>query len=363
MKQRTMQVLASAGLCAALCFIPGCKVGYLISSGYYQAELLHSREPVQELREQELLNATELQRLDLIADVKAFGAEIGLSATDNYETLAWGWERTIWNVTGCDPVAFTPKTWWFPIVGQFPYLGYFREEDARKLEGQLLDDGLDVYVRTAGAYSTLGWFKDPILPGMLTWDDYQLADTVLHELAHATLWVPGSVEFNESYANFVGEVAAMRYLQDRRGHHDPALLDAIQRNQDSSAFQDVLHETYAELDALYTNPDLTDQEKLAQKADVLTTGMQQKVRSAPLNNPEAYLAYIEEVPWNNARLIQFKTYNTDEQVFASLLADQGGDLLAFIRLVEQVTDGPDDPALALRQAAGMLREEDLLLFE
>ena len=75
------------------------------------------------------------------------------------------------------------------------------------------------------------------------------------------------------------------------------------------------------------------------------------------------MAYIEEVPWNNARLIQFKTYNTDEQVFASLLADQGGDLLAFIRLVEQVTDGPDDPALALRQAAGMLREEDLLLFE
>lgn len=89
MQRRTKQVLGALGFCAALCFIPGCKVGYLISSGYYQAELLHSREPVQELREQELLNAAELQRLDLIADVKAYGAEIGLSATDNYETLAW----------------------------------------------------------------------------------------------------------------------------------------------------------------------------------------------------------------------------------------------------------------------------------
>jgi predicted aminopeptidase len=363
MKQRTKQVLGSLGFCAALCFIPGCKVGYLISSGYYQAELLHSREPVQELREQELLNAAELQRLDLIADVKAYGAEIGLSATDNYETLAWKWERTIWNVTGCDPVAFIPKTWWFPIVGRFPYLGYFREKDARKLEGQLLDDGMDVYVRTAGAYSTLGWFKDPILPDMLTWDDYRLADTVLHELAHATLWVPGSVEFNESYANFVGEVAATRYLQARRGHHDPALLAAIQRKQDRSAFRDVLHQSYAELDAIYTNPDLTDQDKLAQKAELLSTGLHQKVRAAPLNDQEAYLTYIEKAPWNNARLVQFKTYNTDEQVFASLLADQDGDLLAFIRLVEELTDGPKDPALALRQATGMLREEDLLLLE
>jgi predicted aminopeptidase len=222
---------------------------------------------------------------------------------------------------------------------------------------------MDVYVRTAGAYSTLGWFKDPILPDMLTWDDYRLADTVLHELAHATLWVPGSVEFNESYANFVGEVAATRYLQARRGHHDPALLAAIQRKQDRSAFRDVLHQSYAELDAIYTNPDLTDQDKLAQKAELLSTGLHQKVRAAPLNDQEAYLTYIEKAPWNNARLVQFKTYNTDEQVFASLLADQDGDLLAFIRLVEELTDGPKDPALALRQATGMLREEDLLLLE
>ena len=361
MQRRTKQVLGGLGFCAALCFIPGCKVGYLISSGYYQAELLHSREPVQELREQELLNQAQLQRLDLIADVKAFGAEIGLSATDNYETLAWKWERTIWNVTGCEPLAFTPKTWWFPIVGRFPYLGYFREQDARKLEGQLLDDGLDVYVRTAGAYSTLGWFKDPILPDMLTWDDYRLADTVLHELAHATLWVPGSVQFNESYANFVGEVAAMRYLQARRGHHDPALLSAIQRKQDRSIFRDVLHETYGELDALYTNPALTDEAKLAQKAEILGTGLSEKVKSAPLNNQEAFLTYVEKDAWNNARLVQFKTYNTDEQVFAALLAEQDGDLLAFIQSVEELTADADDPALALRQATGLLREGELPL--
>lgn len=358
MKRRTKQILGIGGLLAGLCFIPGCKVGYLISSGYYQAELLHSREPVDQLREQELLSAAQLQRLDLIADVKAYGAEIGLSATDNYETIAWQWQRTIWNVTGCDPLAFEPKTWWFPIVGRFPYLGYFREQDARELEAELLEEGLDTYVRTAGAYSTLGWFKDPILPDMLAWEDYRLADTVLHELAHATLWVPGSVQFNESYANFVGEVAAMRYLQDRRGHHDPALLEAIQRKQDRVVFRGILHQTYAELDALYQDPDLNDGDKLDQKAQILGPGLLAKVEAAPLNRKQAYLDFVAKDEWNNARLVQFKTYNTDEAVFAALLDEKDGDLLAFIQAVEELTEGADDPALALRDAMGMLREDD-----
>lgn len=346
-KRQVAVALAAVGL-LGLTLTPGCKVGYLMKSGYYQAELLSSREPVTELREQGLLTAEEMARLDLIADIKAYGAEIGLSATDNYDTLAWEWDRTIWNVSGCEPLAFEPKTWWFPIVGRFPYLGFFREQDARTLESQLSDDGYDVYVRTAGAYSTLGWFKDPILPGMLLWSDYGLADTVLHELAHATLWVPGSVDFNESYANFVGQVAAMRYLQDRRGTHSPELLEAVLWKSDSAKWRALQHELYADLDAVYLDASLSEADKLAEKERLFGPELRARVEAAGFARPERYLLAVDEGVWNNARLIQFKTYNTNEQLFTAILVDEDGDLLAFIDRIGEITDKQPDPWVALQ---------------
>jgi len=338
-------VLAGLGLSA----LPGCKVGYLLKSGYYQAELLALREPVDEVRSSRDLSAEQLDKLDLIADVKAYGKEIGLSATDNYESISIDWERQIWNVSGCDPLRFEPKSWWFPIVGSFPYLGFFREEDARELEGDLKAEGYDVYVRTAGAYSTLGWFKDPILPKMLDWDDYRLADTVLHELAHATLWVPGSVKFNESYANFVGEVSAMRYLADRRGHHAPALIDAVQLQADRAAWRDLQHDLYQDLVEVYADEALGEEERLARKDHLFGEDLVRRVTDAPLHKKEKYLKAVREGTWNNARLIQFKTYNTNEALFAAVLEDVDGDLLAFIGEIERITDGADDPFVALEE--------------
>ena len=88
-------------------------------------------------------------------------------------------------------------------MGRVPYLGFFRRKDAEPWIRRLENQGYETYIRTAGAYSTLGWFEDPVLPGMLKWSDYRLADTVLHELAHATVWIKGSVKFNESFASFV----------------------------------------------------------------------------------------------------------------------------------------------------------------
>jgi predicted aminopeptidase len=355
-RRRWLLLALSLGL-LVLVLMPGCKVGYLLRSGYYQAELMALRTPVDEVRASGRLDEQQLAKLDLVADVKAYGREIGLSATDNYETISIDWERKIWNVSGCDPLRFEPKTWWFPIVGRFPYLGYFKEEHARELERQLQDEGLDVYVRTAGAYSTLGWFKDPILPGMLAWDDYALADTVLHELAHATLWVPGSVKFNESYANFVGEVAATRYLQERRGTHDPTLLDAVQRQHDRVIYRELQHQLYQDLDALYQDETLTDAQKLARKEVLFGSELRARVEAAPLLQPERYLRAVDSGTWNNARMIQFKTYNSRADLFRVVLDDEGGDLLAFIERIGAITEGADDPFEALQSEVERLSGE------
>jgi len=201
--------------------IPGCGVGYVVRSAYFQAELLRARQPIEKIRASGALDETQQQKLALVADVKDYGKEIGLDATDNYETIAWDWERKIWNLSACKPLSLKPRVWTFPIVGKVPYLGFFRTEDAEDWRTRLEEKGYETYLRTAGAYSTLGWFRDPILKPMLKWDDHRLANTVLHELAHATLWIKGSVKFNESFANFFGEQAAIQYLTSRHGCTGP----------------------------------------------------------------------------------------------------------------------------------------------
>jgi predicted aminopeptidase len=286
----------------------------------------------------------------MIPEIKAYGKALGLSATQNYDTLAAGWDRTIWNVSGCAPLSFTPVTWWFPVVGRVPYLGFFDEADARSREAELLADGNDAYVRTAGAYSTLGWFRDPVLPGMLRWSEPDLAETVFHELAHATFWVPGSVMFNESFANFVGEAAVERYLVDRYGPDNEALRGLQRGNRDGARFEAILHDLYRDLDTVYRDTTIADAEKLARK-NALYASLESRVLTGGLEDPAPYITSIRRSPWNNARIMQFQVYNSKEESFRALLARNGGDLRKFIDDVGAVTKGADDPFSALDDAA------------
>lgn len=346
---RVLGVASGAALVAALA-LPGCGVRYIASSAYYQAELLASREPIDEVLASGALSAGQEQRLRLVPRLKAYGAELGLGHTDNYDTIAWGWNRTIWNVSACAPLAFEPRTWWFPIVGRVPYLGYFREEDARAAEARLLEEGLDVHVRTAGAYSTLGWFRDPVLPSMLTWSETDLAETVFHELAHATLWVPGSVDFNESFANFVGVEAMRRWMRSTYGEGSPEVEAAERELRDADRFEALLHALYQDLDAAYTNPALDDAAKAARKAEALAS-IPDRIRASDLEDPERYVRWAMRSPWNNARLAQFRTYNTNDAAFAALLEAEGGDLRRFIHRIDELTREADDPFAALAAGA------------
>ena len=328
----------------------GCGIGYVARSGWFQAELMLAREPIDELLAEGRVDEEQARSLDLVRDVKRFGNALGLAATENYETLALDWKREIWNVTACAPAAFEPQTWWFPIVGRVPYLGYFRESDARTTEAELLEEGLDVYLRTAGAYSTLGWFRDPILPGMLSWSEADLADTVLHEMTHATLWVRGSVDFNESFANFVGEVASMKYLADRHGLDSAAVQVAVHQRHDREVWRTVLHGMYQDLDALYASPTLSLAEKLDQK-QVLVGQLPIRVQEAPFREPDRYLAAAREGVWNNARFIGFMTYNTHTRWVEVLLEQEKDDLARFIERVGEITRRHRDPFVAIEEAA------------
>jgi predicted aminopeptidase len=332
-------------------FIPGCGVGYVVRSAYFQAELLRSRTPVEEVRATQDLSEKHLAALDRIADVKAYGAEIGLKATENYETIAVDWNRTIWNMSACPSLSFQPVTWRFPVVGKVPYLGFFRQQDADKWVERMKGEGHEVYLRTAGAYSTLGWFRDPILPGMLEWKDQRLADTVLHELAHATLWVPGSVKFNESFANFIGETASFRYLSKRFGEEHEIYTNATSFQRDLAVWREILRGLYQDLDAVYSDPDRSDEDKMTARAS-LYASLTQRVESADLTQRDRFIEAVRKGPWNNARLVQYRTYNHKREWFQAVLDKEGGDILRFIAAIEHITDGADNPFSALEAAAG-----------
>lgn len=343
-------LVGALGALACSVALPGCRAGYVLRSAWFQAELLASREPVAEARQRPDLPEEIARGLDLVVDVKAFGLEIGLKPTEAYDTVALDWGRQLWNISASPPLAFEPRTWWFPIVGRVPYLGFFRAEDAEAARRRLEADGYEVYQRRIGTYSTLGWFGDPLLPGMLDGTAFEVARVVLHELAHATVWIPGSVSFNESFASFVGDEAALRYLRARHGPDAPELRTARDDLEDMFLWRRLQRALYERLRGVYQDPSLSEAEKLARKA-ALYEGFPSEVAAAPFHDPQPFVKSASSGTWNNARLIQFRTYNESRDAFEALLARNGGDLLAFMQEVRRVAgDGPD-PFQALRRAA------------
>ena len=359
MSRRKLLVLVPALLVLAvlLSAIPrSTKTGYLARQGYFQLELLWGRVPLEQVADYRELTAAEAERLDQIPRIKAYAEELGLEVDGHYTTINPTWDRTIWNVSASEPLAFRNVRWWFPIVGSVPYLGFFTEADADARLRQLDAKGYDVYKRTAGAYSTLGWFNDPVLPGMLSWSESRLANTLFHELAHVTLWLPGSVSFNESFASFVGDVSAERYLVHTYGEDSEEVAEERDRVHDRRVFRLLMTELYKDLDAVYTDDTLSDVDKL-QRKDLLLRGLPARVRAADLHRAEGYLRYVQAEPWNNARLAQFRTYNKGPEHFALLLEQEGGDLQAFFARLDALCAGADDPYEALAEAVGETPEE------
>jgi predicted aminopeptidase len=341
----------SAALLGALLAVPSCGARYVVVSGYYQAEMLARREPVDEVLASGVLSAGEEQRLRLFGEVKAFGATLGLSATGNYSTYARTWPHTIYNLSACKPLSFDPRTWWFPIVGTVPYLGFFTSEALDTQRLRLESQGYEVYTRVVNAYSTLGWFEDPVLPAMLTWSEAQVAETVLHELAHATLWIPGSVPFNESFASAVGEAASDQFLVQKYGRDSAEVSAAREATEDGLRFQALLQALYAELDSNYRSM-ATDEDKLRRKEE-LYASLDDRVLASEIVAKPRYLQVVRTQTWNNPRLMQFRTYNTGEAEFAVLLARSNHDIHAFIDAVRTATAGKPDPFAALAEAVAI----------
>jgi predicted aminopeptidase len=304
-------------------------VRWLFAQAWGQARLLAGRIPLNEAREDPRLQPVERERLDLVPRVKAFGeGTLGLLATANYGTVNLDFDDVVWNVSACAADRFEPHRYHYPIVGTLPYTGFFDRRDAEEEARRLREAGLDTWVREAGAYSSLGWFRDPLWRSMLRWDEGQLANTILHELAHATVWLPDHGTWNESFASFVGDHGAELFLQSIAAERPDALRRYRDQAEDRARSTKELHALAQKLDAVYSSG-APRAEVLQQKRQILDDE-RSRWRSLPWRLPGYAALFDDPSLWNNARLYQFRLYSSVSDEFAAALSHFGGDLAAFV---------------------------------
>ncbi|MFK7895907.1 MAG: aminopeptidase [Myxococcota bacterium] len=211
----------------------GCYYGHLASG---QIKILWRRQPIKEALATPSIDPETRALLALVEPVRAYAESLGLSVGDQYTSYVdWPEDRLVTTLVRTAPNSSELVEWWFPVLGHLPYKGYFNrtwaEEEAAKLRKE---DAYDVCVSGVSAYSTLGWLDDPVTTPMLKRGAASLVETLLHELVHATAFLPDAADFNESAAQFIGQQAAIRFFTEKR---DQALL-AIQ-----SAAEDDAQET------------------------------------------------------------------------------------------------------------------------
>jgi predicted aminopeptidase len=309
------------------------EMAYYWQASAGQLEILNKRRPIAEVLADPAVSAEVKRKLRLIEDVQAFAtAGLALPAEGHYTTYAdLGRPYVSWLVVAAPPLSLEAHPFCYLVVGCLGYRGYFAQEDAEALAARLRGEGLDVLVRPVRAYSTLGWFNDPVLNTFLAGDDVQLAGTIIHEQAHRRYFLKGATDFNESFAEFVeGEGVARFLAQPGRDPAGVARFEALRA--DERRFRALVLRGRERLAALYAS-DLPDADKLARKATLLQAlrdDYQNERASFTLLNYDDWFAR----PLNNAHLVGVAQYARHIAAFRALFAQSGRDFPRFYTAVE-----------------------------
>lgn len=320
-------------IAAAVALLSGCSwLGYYGQAIGGQWQLLQAREPIEQLL-QEDIDPKLRERLQLALAVLDFAEnEMAMPAEGRYQAyVALPQRYVVWNVFAAGSLSVQPETWCYPIVGCAPYRGYFKERDARGFAEQLNAEGIETYVGGVAAYSTLGWFDDPILSSFIHWPEPDLVNLLLHELAHSQVWVNGDVAFNESFASFVGDQGLQLWLATQRSSDSYALW----REQQSAwpRLRSLLLDLRAALAVAYAGP-----EAQTAKQRLYAAAQQCYQDHKAVLGQGRYDPLMDRL--NNALLVSISTYNDWIPAFRQLFLEQGEDWTAFFTAVERLGDLP-----------------------
>ena len=347
-KLRRYQISARSLMFACLCVLPACSPLYILQAGYEEAKILWYRKPIADiLQAPDRLDLPTQEKLWLVLRVRAFAEQdLGFRVGGSYGSLSeLPSPPTIYVVTAAHRTRLEAYTWWFPIVGRVSYKGYFDSAQAdaeiRRLEAQ----GFDTYMRTAAAFSTLGWFADPLLPQLLGYDRASLANIVLHELFHNTFYLSGQTAFNESLANFAGYRGAIDFFTTAHGETH-ALTRRLRATWEKElAVSHFLEQARRRLGALYAS-ESSEAEKLVQRKDLFTQ-LQEEFRQLP--GAVSQTSDFASVQLNNAVILHYLTYLRDLSVFERMYEQHDRDLRRTLDAITALAEDAEQPFEAVRK--------------
>jgi len=300
-----------------------------------QLKLMHARQDVQSLLDDPATSTELAAHLQAAGQVKLFAQNtLDLPANGSYSSyVEVDGEAIVWNVIATEEFSLQAKQWCFPVAGCVPYRGYFKQHKAEAFSTQLRNKGMDVFVSPAAAYSSLGWFNDPLLSTMFSTSEIRLAAYLFHELAHQRLYIKGDGIFNEGYASFVEETGVRAWVKFNQRQDE--LQQWQQLKNVSRDFTDMVAVARKELTDLYKS-EQTVNDKRRLKAEILDSLLRsyEQLIVEKWQGKRYYSSWFES-PVNNAKLALYNTYEGSHCAFQELLDRANGNLREFHRLAEQ----------------------------
>lgn len=313
---------------------------YGFEQGRGQLNIVWNAKPVKQYLESPAFPDSLKEKLKLIERVRQFAIDsLSLKDTKNYKTLYdQKGEEIMWVVMASEPFRLKAKEWDFPVIGSVPYKGYFDRRKAMALRDELVKEGWDVNIRNPGGWSTLGWFTDPILTGMLERSEGDLANLIIHEMSHATIFVKDSIDFNENLATFIGDRGAEQFLISVYGRESDEYMRYMDEDRDYVMFSEHMLRGAEKLDSLYNRLDESDPIAIKRRLksqmiqEIVSTLDTLSLRATQL---KPSLRFQGELP-NNAYFMNFIRYQSKQDLFDLEWRKRfGGDLRAYIKYLSE----------------------------
>jgi len=344
--------LLYAFLLSAL-LLSGCSPLYVLRAAYEEGKILWRREAIEKVLERPDLDPESREKLKLVLAVREYAQEpLKFKVGGSYASYSYV-DRPVLSyiLMAASKTDLRPYTWWFPLVGKLPYKGFFSEAAVKAEAERLQSQGYDIYIRTAAAFSTLGWFDDPVLAHLLKLDRATLAEVIFHELFHNTFFMKGAVDFNESLANFIGHQAATLFFRDRYPESSPEHGLALKRWQEELELSTFISGMARSLMGLY-DKDLPLEEKLRSRTEIFSQSQEEWSRQIADRPAHQYRRFAKE-EINNAVLAHYLLYLRELELFEALYQAEGKDLARFVQRIGESIRDAEDPFEAVR---GLLKQ-------